>query len=119
MPSVQKLTCALLASLWAAFAIAAEVQPPSGTAAATPAKRVVPDSQQLEYDLQRLPWGKFRSVIEAVPKMKADVEAYGPAGWKYVEGRYKTYGWKKGIDKLDDDQKQHLAKLVQLAKDKK
>lgn len=47
--------------------------------------------------------------------MKADVEAYGPAGWKYVESRYKTYGWKKSIDKLDDDQKQLLANLIKQA----
>lgn len=105
-----------MVSLWLASAIAAEVQPPSDTAAVTPAKSSVPDSQQLEYDLQHLPWKKFRSVIEAVPKMKADVEAYGPAGWKYVEARYKTHGWKKGIDKLDDDQKQRLADLIKLAK---
>lgn len=105
----------LLASLWATSVVSAEVQPPADNNAVTTSQKTVPDSQQLEYDLQHLSWEKFRSVIEAVPKMKADVEAYGPAGWKYVESRYKTYGWKKSIDKLDDDQKQLLANLIKQA----
>ena len=66
--------------------------------------------------MQSLPWKQFRSVIESVPKLKADVEAYGPAGWKYVEARYKAYGWNKGIDNLDDDEKQRLADLIKRAK---
>ena len=111
-----KLIYALLASLWVASAVAADVQPTPDSDAVAPAKSGVPDSKQLESDLQHLPWKQFRSVIEAVPKLKADVDAYGPAGWKYVEASYKTHGWKKSIDKLDDDQKHRLADLVQLAK---
>jgi len=77
---------------------------------------VAPDSQQMETDLQKLTWPQLRFVIESVPKLKADVETYGPAGWKYVEARYATYPWKKNIDRLDDAQKRQLAELVQLAR---
>jgi hypothetical protein len=107
-----------LTVLWAAPALCADAPPPE-TTTATPAKRGVPDSKQMERDLQRLPWKQFRSVIEGVPKMKADVDAYGPAGWKYIEGRYKTHAWKKGIDKLDDDQRQRLSDLIRAAKSTK
>ena len=70
----------------------------------------------MEKDLQKLSWKQFRSVIESVPKLKADVEAYGPIGWKYVESHYTTYGWKKNIDKLDTFQRTRLAELVASAK---
>ena len=76
----------------------------------------MPDSKQIEGDLQRLPWKQFRSVVESVPKIKADVDVYGPLGWKYVEANYKTYGWKKSIDKLDEIQKQNLVDLIQRAR---
>jgi hypothetical protein len=111
-----KLIYALIASLWTASVFAADAKPSAHTKAAAPAKSRVVDSQQIEKDLQRLPWKQFRSVIESVPKMKADVEAYGPMGWKYVEANYTTYAWKKNIDKLDDAQKKRLADLIQVAK---
>ncbi len=76
----------------------------------------VPDSKTMERDLQRLNWKQFRSIVEAVPKLKADIEAYGPIGWKIVRTNYTNYGWKKNIDKLDDEQKQLLAELIQNAK---
>jgi hypothetical protein len=114
-----RLIYALLASLWVASATAASELPQPDTTAVVREKSTVPGSQQLEHDLQHLPWKQFRSVIEAVPKLQADVEAYGPAGWKFVESKYKTYGWRKGIDKLDDGQKQRLAELIALAKDAK
>ena len=114
--AMPKLIYALVASFWAASVVAADPQPPDDTKVVAATKIMGPDSKQIEYDLQHLPWKQFRSVIESVPKMKADVEAYGPAGWKYVEAHYKTYGWKKSIDKLDDDQKLHLSDLVRLAK---
>ena len=113
-----KLIYVLLAVLWTAPALCADA-PPADTRTAAPPTSGVPDSKQMERDLQRLPWKQFRSVIEAVPKMKADVDAYGPAGWKYIEGRYKTHGWKKGIDKLDPDQKRRLADLIRIAKSAK
>jgi hypothetical protein len=93
---------ALLAALWLAPALAKEPQ--------------APDSKQLENQLQRLDWPQFRSVVESIPKLKADVDAYGPAGWTYVKGKYKTYGWKKNIDKLDDAEKRRLAALIQAAR---
>lgn len=74
------------------------------------------DSQQIEQDLQRLPWKQFRSVIEAVPKMKASVDAYGPLGWQYVQANYTTYRWKKNIDKLDETQRRQLIDLIELSK---
>jgi hypothetical protein len=76
----------------------------------------VPDSRQLEQDLQHLEWPQFRSVVEAIPKLKADVDAYGPLGWKYVEARYRSYAWQKNIDKLDDTQKRQLAQLIRAAR---
>lgn len=76
----------------------------------------VPDSRQLEADIQRLPWKQFRSVIEAVPNLRADVERYGPAGWAYVKSTYRTHGWRKNIDKLDAEQKARLAALIEKAK---
>lgn len=77
----------------------------------------VPDSAQLEADLQRMPWEQFKAVISAVPKMKADVDAYGAAGWQYVKARYKTHPWKKNIDKLDADQRKQLADLIRKSKE--
>jgi len=74
------------------------------------------DSAQLEKELQQLDWKQFKSAVEAIPKLKADVDAYGPLGWQYVEANYKTYGWKKSIDKLDDTQKKQLAELIQAAR---
>jgi hypothetical protein len=115
---MQKLVYVFLAVLWAAPALCADA-PPADRRTVAPPKSAVLDNKQMESDLQRLPWKQFRSVIEAVPKMKADVDAYGPAGWKYIEGRYKTHGWKKGIDKLDPDQKQRLADLIRAAKNSK
>jgi hypothetical protein len=111
-----KLIYALIASLWTVSVFAAEAKPSAHAKAAAPAKSRGVDSQQIEKDLQRLSWKQFRSVIESVPKMKADVEAYGPMGWKYVEANYTTYAWKKNIDKLDDAQKKRLADLIQVAK---
>jgi len=70
----------------------------------------------MEKDLQRLPWKQFRSVVEAVPRMKASIEAFGPIGWQFVQANYATYGWKRNIDKLDDAQKKHLAELIHVAK---
>lgn len=107
---------ALIAALWMAPAFARTPHPPARSKASAPAKSVMPDSQQMEKDLQQLSWPQFRSVIESVPKMKSDVEAYGAFGWKYVEARYKTYPWKKNIDKLDEAQKKQLADRIRSAK---
>ena len=70
----------------------------------------------MEKELQSLPWKQFRAIIESIPKMKADVEAYGPIGWQFVQANYQSYGWKKNIDKLDETQKKRLAELIQIAK---
>lgn len=86
----------LAAALLAASAVAADM----------------PDSAVLEKELQTLPWERFKAVISSVPKMKADVDAYGPMGWEFVKKNYRTHGWKKNIDKLDTDQRQRLADLI-------
>jgi len=78
-----------------------------------------PDSRQLETDLQQLSWQQFKSVVEAVPKLKADVDAYGEFGWQYIQMNYKTYKWKKSIDRLDGEQKHLLTELIQAAKQAK
>lgn len=70
------------------------------------------DSKRLEKELQKLNWEQFRSVIEAIPKLKADVDAYGAAGWTFVKGRYQSYPWHRNIDKLDAEERQHLATLI-------
>ena len=74
------------------------------------------DSAKMEKDLQRLPWKQFRSVVESEPKLKAGIDAYGPAGWQFVQANYRSYQWKKNIDKLDDRQKKLLAERIRRAK---
>lgn len=79
-------------------------------------KTAVPDSRQLESHLQALNWEQFRSVIEAEPKLHASVEAYGPAGWQFVKANYRTYKWRRQIDKLDPHQKLRLDDLIKAAR---
>ena len=102
----------LFACFWMVSATAADVSPVAEPEAAAAVVSDVPDSKRLETDLQQLSWKQFRSVVEAVPKLKADVDAYGEFGWQYVQMNYKTYKWKKNIDKLDDGQKHQLARLI-------
>lgn len=81
-----------------------------------PARKAVPDSRQLEKDLQSLNWRQFKAVVEAIPPIKAEVDRYGPLGWQYVQQHYKTYPWKKPIDRLENWQKQELARLIERAR---
>lgn len=74
------------------------------------------DSQQMSRDLQSLPWQSFRKVVEAVPKLSAGVNAYGPAGWEFVKANYTRYNWTKQINKLDASQKTQLADLIRKAR---
>ena len=113
---MQKLIYPLLVCFWAASALAAERHAPASAGLATAATKGDADSGKMQKDLQHLNWKQFRSVIESVPKMKADVDAYGPLGWQYVEANYTTYGWKKNIDRLDETQRKRLAELIQSAK---
>lgn len=109
-------TTLLLAAGWGAsvaLAIEARAAPAKPKAQAM---RGVPDSRQMEQDLQHLDWPQFRRVVESVPKLKADVDAYGPLGWKYVEVNYRTYHWQKNIDRLDDGQKRQLSELIRAAR---
>lgn len=117
MPNLRSLLIAALLGLCLP-AVADETAPANTptSAPATVASSHAIDSTQLEHDMQSLPWPKFKSVVEAVPKMKASVDAYGPLGWQYVEKNYRSHGWKKNIDRLDDEQRQQLAQLVQRAK---
>ncbi|HEX8988134.1 MAG TPA: hypothetical protein VF816_09235 [Rhodocyclaceae bacterium] len=110
------LTLALLLHFAAATAVAQDAAPATPDRdAAHAATEDRTDSHRLEARLQALDWAQFRSVIESIPKLKADVDAYGPAGWEYVKSRYKTYAWRKNIDRLDADEKRRLADLLDRA----
>jgi hypothetical protein len=73
----------------------------------------IPNSLKLEKELQSLPWPRFRAVVEGIPKLRSEVERHGPFGWQYVRANYRTYPWKKNIDRLDPEQRQQLAALIQ------
>lgn len=87
-----------------------------GLAMATASAAAPADSLELERELQNLSWPRFRAVVEAIPKLRAEVDRYGPLGWQYVRANYRTHSWKKNIDRLDDEQRRQLAALVQNAK---
>jgi hypothetical protein len=70
------------------------------------------ENEQLEKALQGLNWDQFKAVVEAIPKLKADVDAYGPLGWQYVQANYRNYPWRKNIRKLQEPQKKRLAELI-------
>ncbi len=109
-------TCVVVVGLFCAATFAASAQSPTdGNRTAATGMAVAPDSATLEKELQRLPWVKFRAIIEGVPKLKADVDRYGPTGWKFVEVNYQSYGWKKNINKLDDKQRSLLVQLLRQA----
>ncbi len=91
-------------------------QTPERAAAAQPAKGALPNSLQIEKDLQRLSWNQFRFVIESIPELRAEVDAYGPFGWQYVQSKYPTHGWRKNVDRLDPAEKRRLVKLIQVAR---
>ncbi|MEW6514548.1 MAG: hypothetical protein AB1443_11160 [Pseudomonadota bacterium] len=105
------LLCLLLYPCFAATERAAV----KSASAVLPAKSV-PDSQKLEKDLQSLSWKQFRSVIEAIPPIRAEVNKYGPLGWQYVQQHYRTYPWKRSIDRLSGGQKIELARLIENAR---
>lgn len=106
----RRLVGILILILWPVLALPADARSPAQTSAQ--AKVVVPDSRQIEKDLQRLNWKQFRWVIESIPRLRNDVEAYGPMGWKYMQAKYPTHPWKKSIDKLDENEKRQLADLI-------
>ena len=110
-----KYVFALITCLWASFAFAA-THDTARSASAISKKTAVPDSLQLEGNLQALNWEQFRSVIKAEPKLYASVEAYGPAGWQFVKANYQTYKWRRQIDKLDPQQKLRLNELIKAAR---
>ena len=110
------LILALMACSWMAFASAIDLGVPADTRGTTSAEATASDSSQMETDLQQLPWEQFRFIIEAVPKLKAAVEAQGPIGWQLVQANYTTYGWRRNIDKLDESQRRLLAGLIESAK---
>lgn len=107
----------LLSTLLFAPAAGAEERAPLQIKSPAPiAVSTVPDSAKLEKDLQSLSWPQFSAVIRAVPQLKAGVDAYGAFGWQYVQAGYKTYRWRKSIDKLDAVQRRQLADLIAQAK---
>jgi hypothetical protein len=110
------LPCVLMGALWVVPAHSGEIRSSAANHSAAPETNKIPDSQQIEKDLQQLSWKQFRSIVESIPKLKADIEAYGPIGWQFVQTNYKTHGWKKNIDKLDGSQKRQLVDMIQTAK---
>ncbi len=85
-------------------------------AKAVQTKKSVPDSGQLEKGLQSLNWKQFKSVVEAIPRIRTEIDKYGPLGWQYVQRHYKTYAWNKPIDRLEVWQKHELARLIKRAR---
>ena len=75
-----------------------------------------PSSLDLEKQLQALNWSQFKAVVKAVPALRSQVDAYGALGWQYVQSRYKTYAWRRNIDKLKPTQKVELAQLIARAR---
>jgi hypothetical protein len=49
-----------------------------------------PDSKLLEKGLQTLPWERFRSAIEGVPKLKAEFDSNGSGGWQVIQTRVRV-----------------------------
>jgi hypothetical protein len=103
--------------LWAVPALAEDIRVPSQAATTLSATSGELSNRQMEEDLQRMTWSQFRSVVESVPKLKADIDAYGQTGWQYVQANYTTYRWRKNIKRLDNTQKEQLAELIRLTKD--
>lgn len=117
---MRKPIVVLFAACLAAAAWAADTSPPIDStavkAAEAAAAAAVPDSTTLERELQHLSWEQFKQVVVAVPKLKNGVDAFGPMGWEYVRANYRSYPWKRNIDRLNDSQKIQLAALIEQAK---
>lgn len=100
----------ILGSAVGAGASAAPNSSPTGKVLRSSAE---PDTRAMQNDLQRLPWPKFRSIIESIPKLRAEVDAFGPAGWEFVKSNYRRYPWKKSLDRLSIDQKRQLSAMIE------
>ena len=90
--------------------------PTTGVPVQAGAKAAAADSVTLEKELQGLSWRQFRSVVESVPQLKSAADAYGPAGWQFVQANYRNYGWRRNIDKLNAEQKHELAARIERAR---
>ena len=90
--------------------------PRAGVPAAAGQKHAAADSVTLAKELQGLSWRQFRSVVESVPQLKSAVDAYGAAGWQFVQANYRNYGWRRNIDKLSEAQKRELAARIERAR---
>ena len=110
---MKRLCLVLLAALYVAAPRAA---PRPGVPAAAGEKHAAADSATLEKALQELSWRQFRSVVESVPQLKSAVDAYGAAGWQFVQANYRQYGWRRNIDKLNIEQKRELAARIERAR---
>lgn len=108
---------ALIACLWISSVFAADADSPAAPPLEAPAPAAaIADAKRIERDLQGLEWKQFRAVIESIPGMKADVDAYGVLGWSYVQANYRSYAWQKNIDRLDETQRTQLVELIRAAK---
>lgn len=111
---MRKFLLAFLLWLFIGPGMAATEKPQPISAAQ--ARKAAPDSRKLERDLQSLNWKQFKSVVEAIPPIRAEVDKYGSLGWQYVQQHYRTYPWKKPIDRLETWQKHELARLIEQAR---
>lgn len=97
---------AIVQALLLAVALAACATP------GTPEALVAPSPERLERELQGLTWPQFRAVLEGIPKLRGEVDARGPLGWRIVEANYASYPWRRSIGKLDEAQRQRLGELI-------
>lgn len=103
--------------LFAAACLPACVIPFAATVAVLPAFAAESASpKDIERQLQALPWEQFRAVIESEPKLKADVDKYGPLGWAFVRGRYQTHPWAENIERLDASRRHQLVAAIRKAR---
>lgn len=70
------------------------------------------EAERLEKSLQGLNWEQFRTVVNSIPKLKADVDAYGSFGWEFVKANYQQHKWRKNILKMDAGQRKQLDQLI-------
>lgn len=115
-PEIKRLlTCLLLLLSFPAWS-RAEAPKDAPAQLEVPATRLAPldaTPQGLEHQLQSLPWELFRAVVESEPKLKADVDAYGPLGWAYVQKKYRAHPWARNLERFEPERLHQLATTIQ------
>lgn len=115
-PEIKRLALCLLLLLSLPVWSRAEAPKDAPAQLEAPAPRRTPldaTPQALEHQLQSLPWELFRTVVESEPKLKADVDAYGPLGWAYIQKKYRAHPWSRNLERLDLERRHQLATTIQ------